>query len=218
MAASPNEGLALETQPPSPLDAGAPGAESENAANPIEQSTIPRIVRKSPSESATPWYRGGLVSLAVVLTVIGGVACLARRYLTPTQVGGGDVLRVLCRAHLSPKQSIALVQMGGRFAFVGVTSEHITPLRVVEDAQEAATIRTELRLRKREKEAAEFGAILNDESQRTAERVEPAMTPTGETEQVARTREDLKGLLENLKAYRGSAAGEVRRSADHKAA
>lgn len=161
--------------------------------------TKPRAVDRT---TTTPWYRNGLVSLFVVLVVIVGAALLAKRVLVPSQAAAADVLRVLCRTHLSPKQSIALVQMGGRFAFIGVTPERITNLRVVEDPEEAAALRVQLRVDRIKRNGDRFQEMLTVQSESITDHLEPELgTAAVRHEQMTRTRDDVDGLLQKLRSY-----------------
>ncbi len=176
-----------------------------------EDIAIHRAATTPFSEStARPWYRDGLVSLFVVLASIVGLAWAAKRYLTPSQGASEDILRVLCKTHLSPKQSIALVQIGGRFAFVGVTPDRITNLRIVEDAEEAAALRVQLRLDRIDKEGGAFREALTHHSTDIANHLEPSLPPTPDRRaQLAHTRDDLRGLLRKLQTYTRESKADV---------
>jgi Flagellar biosynthesis protein, FliO len=124
--------------------------------------------------------------------------------LAGTQTSGQTLLRVLCRTPVSGKQSIALVQMGGKFAFVGITSDQISLLRVVEDAEEASVVRTELRLdaKKRDKQDKRaFEKVLSRESGEMVVQVESPHTSNraGGT-QLEETKADVKRLLGRLRS------------------
>ncbi|MEE9293422.1 MAG: flagellar biosynthetic protein FliO [Phycisphaerae bacterium] len=142
----------------------------------------------------------------MVLAVIAGAGILARRFLTRSQAGGADLVRVLSRTYLSPKQSVALVQLGGRFAFLGVTPDRISTLRIVEDAEEAGALRSELRVRRLNADRAGFDELLTAEAHgfksagRVDEHLEPALqTGPGRSAQMSKTRDELKGLLDKLR-------------------
>lgn len=141
----------------SPVEASGSGAAVETGATASDGGVVERgarvgAVRRGFGDSGVrsvadvPWYRSGPVALFAVLAVIAGAAFGARRLLRGTHLGRVDGLHVISRTYLSPKQSIALVQMGARMVFVGVTPQSITTLRTVGDAVEAAQLRGRSRL------------------------------------------------------------------------
>lgn len=173
----------------------------------VENIPILRTGATEASEAVqVPWYRSGAVSLLVVLGVIVAAALLAKRVFKSSHILGGDTLRVLCRSHLSSKQSVALMQMGGKLVFVGITSESIRTLRTVEDAEEAALLRGQLRAGTLGAGAGEtqFDKVLTREADRFPAGLEGGseFTPQA-SERMTRTREDLKGLLKNVRSYQG---------------
>ena len=208
-ATATNAGLTLEPEslrthpelsPRTPRDRSPGLASASRLAG--ENITIPRKAKQNAASSTpTPWYRNGLVSLGVVLVAIVGVGMLARRFLMRSQVSGAELMRVLSRTYLSPKQSIVLVQMGGRFAFLGVTPDRISTLRVVEDEEEAGALRSELRVKRIQENQTAFAELLTDEEGRVGNHLEPALAagPNRST-QVSKTRGELKGLLEKLRS------------------
>ncbi len=220
----PNGALQIEPIEQQTVDIETPhtnlpsAAEHEIAVSPEPPATtgvadesqaiaIPR--RQAQSEVLPrPWYRSGLVSLVVVLALIIVLTLLARRLIAPAQASGAGVLCVLSRTVLSPKQSIALVQMGRRFAYIGVTSERITTLHVVEDDEEAASLRSALGTSKSRGRVSRFDDVLTGERGQMEAHLEPALPSTMRSaQQVTRTREDLKGLLSTLRSF-GRASGE----------
>ncbi len=83
----------------------------------------------------------GLWPLGVVLGLILGGAVLLRR-IFPKRGGadGGELIRVISRQYLSPKQSICLVRIGTRVMALGVTAERISMLSQIEDGAAASRI------------------------------------------------------------------------------
>lgn len=83
----------------------------------------------------------GLWPLAVVLGLILCGALLLRRAF-PRRGGssGGDLIRVISRQYLSPKQSICLVKIGTRVMALGVTAERISMLAQIEDEAGASRL------------------------------------------------------------------------------
>ncbi len=79
--------------------------------------------------------------LVIVLGVIGVIVMAVRRWLPKgSRFGGGGVINILARHHLSPKQSLCLVRLGRRVLLVGVTSDRISPVAEIGDPVEASEI------------------------------------------------------------------------------
>jgi len=92
------------------------------------------------------WYRGTVISLAVVLGLIVGGAWLLRRLMPQVRRSGGSgPVDVLSTTYLSPKQSLSLVRCGQRMILIGVTAEHISPLAVMDDQSEISMLVSMLR-------------------------------------------------------------------------
>ena len=207
----PNAALALNQLDDPPAPDGASNLRTAGLAGediPIKTGAAGFIRRSRAARTETaglPWYRGGVVSLLAVLGVIAAATLLVKRFVKSTHVVRGDVVQVLCRTHLSPKHSIALVQMGGRLAFVGITPESINTLRSIDDEEEVALLHGKLRAGGHQSERDKFDKLLSREGQRFGADLEPVadMSPAS-AEQIIRTRQDLKGLLDSLRSYRGA--------------
>lgn len=170
-----------------------------------ENIPIERIPRTQRSETDGPaWYRSGIVSLLAVLGVIATAAILVKRFFKGSHVVGSQVLHLLCRTHLSAKQSIALVRMGAKLVFVGITPESIKTLRTVEDREEADLLCGKLRTGALSREGTKFDRLLDREAERFARELDAAsQAPPESSEAITRTREDLRGLREKLRSYQG---------------
>ncbi len=212
-AASANVAMALEavsppTEPPEQSAASEPqsramASELKESAGIDERIPIQRSALKATgSPAAASWHRSGLIPLLTVLTAIAVAVWLAKRLLKGGHTPRGDVLQVMARTHLSPKQSIALVQMGGRLVFVGITPGHITGLRVVADHDEAAWLRGRLRAGATRAEQAEFDRLLNTEGVSLSEALESqAEAQIEPVQRMMETRRNLRGLLDQLKSH-----------------
>ena len=229
--------VGLDAQSPAPANAGLdltlppPATEPDHHPNPpihppvddrqtgpLETVQIRRGEVTPPNTtSPPPWYRGGLVSLGLVLLAIVAVAIGLKRLVTSSHGGGQGVLQVLARTHLSPKQSVAVLQMGGRLAFVGITPERISMLRVVEDREEAAILRGHLRHGCEPSAATVFDKHLCREAEVLAGGSDIDHETSGEAPNLrSRTNQDLEKLLNRLRAHQGggrhspSAAGSLK--------
>lgn len=155
--------------------------------------------------TSVPWYRSGLVSLALVLLVVGGAAVVARRYFKTDGGSGGETMRTLARTHLSPKQSVVLMQLGRKLVFVGVTPEGMTPLRTVDDPEEEAALRG-AQVRARGKRERRFESLLDRETARFSEPADAALeTATRDTKRTDGARREVLSLVAKLRAYEETA-------------
>jgi flagellar biosynthetic protein FliO len=89
-----------------------------------------------------PWYHSGLLALGAVLALIFAVMIVVRRYVPSVRAMSGGALKVISRVHLSPKQSVALVQVGPRLILIGVTPDRLTPLGEISDPREVSDLRS----------------------------------------------------------------------------
>ena len=150
---APNQSVSLDDSEASALAADAidPIVETEIETNDIAAQNATRVVRRAPRDvefaskraptlPAVPWYRSGLGALGIVLAVISGAVWCVRRWM-PT-FGGVEtaVLKVVGRAGLSPKHSVALVSLGQRFVLVGLSGDRMTRICEVSDPQEVADL------------------------------------------------------------------------------
>jgi len=104
------------------------------------ERVIARSAGGAHSASDAPWWRHPLASLGLVLAAILALMALARRCLPMSRVAGSGVLRVVARTHLSPKQSVALIQVGRRMIIAGITPERIAALGTLDDPEENARL------------------------------------------------------------------------------
>ncbi len=106
----------------------------------LRRRTTGTSVLGRPDAGDTPWYRSGIGALSIVLVVIVGVFVLLRRYVPAMRAPEGDVLKVVARASLSPKQTLSLVQLGRRFVLVAISSGRVDTLCEVNDLDEVAEL------------------------------------------------------------------------------
>ena len=126
---------ALAQEAPAKKDATA--FEGENAGDVVN--------RPAPSGKTAPPTLPGIETLlqmvlwlAVIIVFIYVSVWLIRKYVPSARgVLGGGPLMIVKKMHVSAKQSIVLVKLGGRFVLVGVTANSMTPLSEITDAEEA---------------------------------------------------------------------------------
>jgi flagellar biogenesis protein FliO len=137
-AAASNQSLAVEPR--------SSAAEQPAAATDAPDSASGRVLRKKPNpsvsvsamEPSTAWYRTGLGALGIVLGCIGLLFLGLRRWTPAARSPDSTALRVLGRAVLSPKHSLAMVQFGRRVVLVGVSPDRVEAVSEISDPQEAA--------------------------------------------------------------------------------
>ncbi len=176
------------------------------------ETTLQRRVESEGVEAAIPWYRHGMVALLLVLFAISVTGWIARRLLRPAMGSGSDLMEVIRRTHLSPKQSIALVRLGDRFAFVGVTSDRISMLHCVTDLEETLSLQEKIHRRQSSAERAAFKKALEEESA-SFEVGDDACSPSDDlvsdrSARLSETRNELKSLLTRLQGHCG---GDMKR-------
>jgi flagellar biogenesis protein FliO len=163
-----NQSLAIE---------GAPAAPAPATTN----ATPPRSVRRKPGaalsgvltdDGDTPWYRTGLGALGIVMGCVAIVFLIVRRWAPSVRAPDSGLLKVLGRAGLTPKHSLAVVQFGRRFVLIGLSPDGVSALSEVSDGDEAAELagRTEARL---PADANGFDELLTGEASEFATLREP---------------------------------------------
>ena len=93
-----------------------------------------------PGGLTVPWYRSGLVSLAVVLGLVGAVYWLTRKLVPSFRASDSSVVRVVARSSISPRHNVALLRVGRRFVLVGVSGDRMSALSEITDADEVAEL------------------------------------------------------------------------------
>jgi len=133
------------------VDSPSVGVPADAGAESVSPSSAPgtRLVRRrsaseltlAPSDGrATAWYRTGLGALTVVLVCVGVLYTVARRWMPSLRAADNGVMRVVGRTTLTPKQSLALIQLGHRVVMVGVSPNRVDTLSEITDSQEAADL------------------------------------------------------------------------------
>jgi flagellar biogenesis protein FliO len=136
-AASDSDGAMLDT------DSTRAGGETVSASSRM----VPRRPQRSapgpatrPSGGAGVGYGGQLGSLVVVLGVIAAVFWAVRRWVPSMRSSNSAALTVLARTAIGPRQFLALVQVGRRFALVAVSPARVDSILSVDDPQEAVEL------------------------------------------------------------------------------
>jgi flagellar biosynthetic protein FliO len=80
------------------------------------------------------------VPLVIVLLVVGALFLLVRRWAPSVRSTGGDVLRIVARTAVGPRQSVLLVRVGRTFVLLGATPDRIEALGAIDDPDEVADL------------------------------------------------------------------------------
>ncbi|MCC7293914.1 MAG: flagellar biosynthetic protein FliO [Phycisphaerales bacterium] len=146
------------------------------------------------------WYRSGMVSMAAVLALIGAMFWAARKFMPGAAARSSGVMNLAARAALSPKHSVALLQVGRRrFVLVGISSDRLATLADMTDAEEVAELAAltlsapSVTDRKFERELTQASKAFEP-----PELVEPT-PPDDKRRHVADARGQLEALLARLK-------------------
>jgi flagellar biogenesis protein FliO len=157
--ATPNQSLEIApadsdgVSPAEVVDEGSLAPAEQDEAKTLDQSDAQsaptRTLRRRsmgtailgrPESADTPWYRSGIGALSIVLVVIVGVFIMLRRYVPAMRAPEGDVLKVVARASLTPKQTLSLIQLGRRFVLVAISAGRVDALCEVNDVDEVAEL------------------------------------------------------------------------------
>lgn len=111
---------------------GAPAspAPSTPAAVAVAPPTASALPAPPPQVDLTTTTLKMVLALAGMLGVLGGIAYGVRRYLHDQSPVGkrSALLRVLARVPLTPKASVALVEVPGKIVVIGITGTSLTAL------------------------------------------------------------------------------------------
>lgn len=147
-APAPAESPANHAEPATQTD----GSDSSPKTTARDKSTtIPRpegapmrtqgedvVPRNTPTKAA--WYRHPLAALIVVFGAIAAIAWVFRKYVPASRMIPMSAVRVVGRAPISAKHSIALLHVGQRLLLVGMTSDRVSTLSEITDPQEVSLL------------------------------------------------------------------------------
>jgi len=167
--AAPNQSLTLE--PPQPTDTAAVQIDAASAPAVVASDTTPasswpevdgasiaanpkrspRVFGSAPRRSladalrsdagAAPWYRGGLGATAIVVGTILLLFLCVRRWLPKAAPQDSTTLRVAARVALTPRHSLALVQVGRRFLVLGLSPDNVSGVCDIQNEEEVAELK-----------------------------------------------------------------------------
>jgi flagellar biogenesis protein FliO len=163
-------------------------------------------VGASPSPSQNSWLRttaalGGVVALIIllgwgyrVMAGHGGRLNLAARGKHPS------LIEVIARTALSPRQSLCLVRLGPRLVLLGLTSDAVRTLDVIQDADLTAQLLGQAAQRRSDSSTAEFAHCLEREAQSYDAQPEAKTAPTADSQRLTGVKQRLAETLQRLRA------------------
>lgn len=210
----------IENQDIEPAGAGEISTESEveNAAN-ADASAATVIPRPSVVEQPAtgdgevvprnaidaPWYRHPAIALFVVVAAILGVAMVFRKYVPSSRMIPMQAVRVVGRAPISAKHSIALLHVGQRLLVVGMTADRVSTLSEITDPQEVSLLLGASGGANRSADV--FGAQLADQIEQFGMGEADDSDGAGDLEDrslLNETKGQLQGLLRKLRSLRAA--------------
>jgi len=183
-------------------------------SNPAQQTDIPEskqtLKRALAPPSAATWSQNqrcvdrsregfaegsfwNALPLLAVLALIGAIALVVKRFM-PTRrfLTGAGVLEIVARMPLSGKQSLVLVKMGRRLVLLGVSSDRVNSLDVVDDPDQVSVLIGEAARHKPDAVSSEFASAFTKEVHAYAEE------PIGH-EVTSSARGHVQGLLKKVR-------------------
>lgn len=117
------------------------------AANPSEPLILPQRGALASDEEGSRGFGSdsalnikSLGALAVVLVLMVGAVLLLRRFIPSLRIADHAALRIVARAGLTSKQSLALVRVGRRYVLIGIGGDGLRCLCEIDDPEETAQL------------------------------------------------------------------------------
>jgi flagellar biogenesis protein FliO len=147
-----------------------------------------------------------VLSLGIVLALVFGCRWAIRYFFPSAAVGrSSQVMKVLSRSVIAPKQQLLLIQVGRRLVVVGDSGQQMNTLTEISDPDEVASLLGQLRAGVPESEPENpFDPLLGRAREQFDDLpVPPAIDPDDEAELavagVDETRGELSGLTEKVR-------------------
>jgi flagellar biogenesis protein FliO len=187
-------------------------SQEQRAAPATTQSSTSSIANRLPAAPSFDARRVGL-SLGIVIGLILLARFAMKRLFPAASVGrSSQVIKVLSRSVIAPKQQFLLLQVGKRLIVVGDSGSSMNALAQIDDAQEVASIIGQLTSESSNSSATAFGALFRKQrsafDERERERLPPPPPPPeladvpppgDEEEKVASASNEITGLIERVK-------------------
>jgi flagellar protein FliO/FliZ len=129
---APEDIIADELNQTQAADGAQIGAQVSEATKNLKESEIPVFAeaKKNKDVQAEHPVRKMAISLALILSVIGGVGFFLRRWLVQKKaLTPNRQIRVISQHFLGPRKSLAIVYVAGESLLVGVTDQNISLIK-----------------------------------------------------------------------------------------
>jgi flagellar biosynthetic protein FliO len=135
--------------------------------------------------------------LLIVLALIGAVSLMLKRFMPNRKlIGGSDVLRIVARTSVGPKQQLMLVKIGRQLLLVGVAPERINALTTIDDPDQVALLMGEAASGRSDSMANTFAATMSDQAIAYKD-------PRTDEDATDATRGHVQGLLQKVRQLAG---------------
>jgi flagellar protein FliO/FliZ len=175
-----------------------PGAASATVAS-------EKTITTDSSATGTLDFRRVVLSLGIVLALIFACRWASRYFFPSTAVGrSSQVIKILSRSVIAPKQQLLLIQVGRRLVVVGDSGQQMNALAEISDPDEVASLLGQLSAPVPESETS-FDPLLGRARRQFDEpSVSPAMDSDDDEAELAiagvdETRGELSGLTEKIR-------------------
>jgi flagellar biogenesis protein FliO len=214
---TPGQSVPAPSRISAPAATPLPAIEGAYEHDPVRQSgktsatSTDGKLASSPNSSEGPLdFRRVAISLAIVLALV-FICRWAARYLFPSAAVGrsSQVMKVLSRLVIAPKQQLLLIQFGRRLVLIGDSGQQMNSLAEISDPDEVASVLGQLSAGSASATAGEAAnpfAPLLGRAQRQFDQipVPPAVEPDEDEGEVAATgvdatRNELSGLTDKIR-------------------
>ncbi len=197
--AAPAQGADSTAAPAAAATVKAPdpqAASSENQELPPRKSKTGGSRNGKPDSLDRPGLIRDLWPLLAVLVLIAAIALFLKKFL-PTRrlMAGSQVLRIVARTHVTPKQQLMLIKLGRRMVLLGVSPDRISTLSTVDDPEQVALLLGEVASSQANSASRAFVESMGEEADTYEELPEEDATSA--------TRGQVHGLLEKVRSLAG---------------
>lgn len=176
-------------------------ARRDNATTSVVANNENRKIARAKAEGKSGLL-ADLFPLLAVLVLIAGIVFILKKYMPARRLlAGSDVLQIVARTHVSPKQQLMLVKLGRKMVMIGVSPDRIQTLAVVDDPDQVAALMGEIAAGSPRSMSRAFVETMDDESEAYIEL--PVNDPTHAT------RGQLHGLLHKVRTMSGKTEQEA---------
>lgn len=199
---------AVELEHESQEDARLPGDAGGSEDKEIIRPNAPKADRAGTAQGTGTLGRSTsrfsvfaeLWPLLAVLVVIGVMSLVIKKFMPTRKFAfNSDVLRIVSRTPVGPKQTLMLVKLGRRLLLLGVSPEQIQALTTVDDPDQVAVLLGEAASGRADSMTRAFETSIREES----EAYVPELDDEAEEDATVATRGQVQGLLNKVRQLAG---------------